>query len=360
MKNGLGTCLIILMGLLSAYALGFGQIIENPARPSAMNPGRIIGLSEVWRITDEGDDFYFRSPHNLQIAADGSIFIAEREEFLRFTSEGKFLKNLYKKGQGPGEIDDVFMYYIRGGDIYIQDVSSRRFWRADLNGVFQEQVVLKGPDPGVFIGIVPNGYLFIKMAWPPRSEWTGRLVDIPHIVSIQAEDGLENKTVATFKTNAFLRPQAATNWDSSITVLSPDGNSLFAFFGRDYLVEAVDLTAAAAVKRFRRIYPRIPHIENSWETDLRKKYGFPKIEYETDIRGLYPTNGHVWVETSTEDKAKGRLIDVFDKGGRFVDSFYIGAGRMLMAVREGFVFCQEKNEDETITIVKYKIDANTH
>jgi hypothetical protein len=181
-------------------------------------------------------------------------------------------------------------------------------------------------------------------------------VDIPHIVSILAEDGLEKKTVATFKTNAFLRPQAATNWDSNITVLSPDGNSLFAFFGRDYLVEAVDLTAAATVKKFRRIYPRIPHIEKSWETDLRKKYGFPKIEYETDIRGLYPTNGHVWVETSTEDKAKGRLVDVFDKGGRFVDSFYIGAGRMLMAFREGFVFCQEKNEDETITIVKYRID----
>ncbi len=359
MKKGHKANLAILTGLLSVCALGFGQIIENPAKPIAKNPGRIIGLSEVWRITDEGDDFYFRSPHNLQIAADGSIFIAEREEFLRFTSEGKFLKNLYKKGQGPGEIDDVFMYYIRGGDIYIQDVSSRRFWRADFNGVFQEQVALRGPDPGVFIGIVPNGYLFIKMAWPPRSEWTGRLVDIPHIVSILAEDGLENRTVATFKTNAFLRPQAATNWDSSITVLSPDGNSLFAFFGRDYLVEAVDLTTAAVVKRFRRIYPRIPHIEKSWETDLRKKYGFPKIEYETDIRGLYPTNGYVWVETSTEDKAKGRLIDVFDKGGRFIDSFYIGAGRMLMAVREGFVFCQEKNEDETITIVKYKIDTNT-
>jgi hypothetical protein len=160
MKKRLGTGLIILAGLLLVGALGFGQIIENPAKPMARNAGRLIGLSKVWRITDEGDDFYFRSPHNLQIAADGSIFIAEREEFLRFTSEGKFLKNLCKKGQGPGEIDDVFMYDIRGGDIYIQDVSSRRFWRADFNGVFQEQVVIKGPDPGVFIGIVPNGFLF--------------------------------------------------------------------------------------------------------------------------------------------------------------------------------------------------------
>jgi len=90
MKKGLGASLIILMGLLSVCALGFGQIMENPVKPTSKNAGRVLGLSEVWRITDEGDDFYFRSPHNLQIAADGSIFIAEREEFLRFTSEGKF------------------------------------------------------------------------------------------------------------------------------------------------------------------------------------------------------------------------------------------------------------------------------
>jgi hypothetical protein len=359
MKKGLATCLGILVGSLSVWTLGFGQIIENPAKPIAKNAGRVLGLSEVWRITDDRGDFYFRRPHDLQVAADGSIFIAEREEFLRFSSEGKFLKNIYKKGQGPGEIDDSFMYYIRGSDIYVQDSSSRRLWRADFDGVFQEQVVLKNTDSGVFIGIVPDGYLFIRMTWPPRSEWTGRLMDILHNVDLLAKDGSERKGVAMFKTKAFLRPEAATNWDSSITVLSPDGKSIYAFFGRDYLVEVVDLAGDNAAKRFRRTYPRIPHVESSWEADFRKKYGFPRIEYETDIRGLYPIDGRVWVETSTEDKAKGRLIDVFDRGGRFIDSFYLGAGRTLMAVGEECIFCQEKGDDETITIVKYKIDART-
>lgn len=30
-----------------------------------------------------------------------------------------------------------------------------------------------------------------------------------------------------------------------------------------------------------------------------------------------------------------------------------------MAVREGFVYDQEKNEEETITVVKYRIGTNT-
>jgi hypothetical protein len=49
------------------------------------------------------------------------------------------------------------------------------------------------------------------------------------------------------------------------------------------------------------------------------------------------------------------MIDVFDQAGRFIDSFYLGTGRKLMAARDGHIFCREKNEDETIAIVKYRI-----
>ncbi len=73
--------------------------------------------------------------------------------------------------------------------------------------------------------------------------------------------------------------------------------------------------------------------------DFRKKEGAPKIEYETDIWGLYPATGKIWVATSTVDKANGRLIDVFDRDGRFSDSFSLGAGRSLMAVSDDFILC---------------------
>lgn len=58
MTKGLATCLSILMGLLSAGAVGFGQIIENPATPIAKNAGRIVTLKEEMRIEDTGAGYF--------------------------------------------------------------------------------------------------------------------------------------------------------------------------------------------------------------------------------------------------------------------------------------------------------------
>jgi hypothetical protein len=346
----------ILMTVLSLTTVAFGQVIENPAKAAAKNAGRILQLTEVWKIADDGGGFFFKHPNSLQVADDGSIFVADADQLLRFSPEGRFLKNLCKKGQGPGEIGLYFTYYIHGRDLFIRDMNSQRLWRADLDGVFQEQVNLKNKDYRGFLGVLPDGFLFLKTVWPPPSERTGKLMEIPHTVVLVARDGSERQDIATFKPRDFLFPQGAMGWDSSIIGPSPDAKLLYAYHGLDYLIEIVDMASGKIVKRFSRAYPKVPHIEPDWESDYRKKYGSPKREYETDIKDLYPVVDRLWVETSTDDKMKGRLIDVFDKDGRFLDSFYLGAGRTLMAVREDAVFCLEKNEDETITIVKYRIE----
>ena len=346
----------VLPVLLAVTALAFGQVVENPAKAAAKNAGRILQLTEVWKIADDGGGFFFKHPNSLQVADDGSIFVADADQLLRFSPEGRFLKNLCKKGQGPGEIGRYFPYYIHGRDLFIRDMNSQRLWRADLDGVFQEQVNLKNKDYRGFLGVLPDGFLFLKTVWPPPSERTGKLMEIPHTVVLVARDGSERQDIATFKPRNFLFPQGAMGWDSSIIGPSPDAKLLYAYHGLDYLIEVVDMASGKIVKRFSRAYPKVPHIEPDWELDYRKKYGSPKREYETDIKDLYPVGDRLWVETSTDDKTKGRLIDVFDKDGRFLDSFYLGAGRTLMAVREEAVFCQQKNEDETITIVKYRIE----
>jgi hypothetical protein len=348
------------LALLAILALGSPRaaqnIIENPAKPKAANAGRVLKLAEAWRITDDGGEFFFKYPHNLQIAEDGTIFLAEDEQFLKFTPDGKFVRNLYKKGQGPGEIGREFGYFVRGQDLFIQDMNSQRFWRADLNGIFQEQITLANKDYRGFEGVLPEGFLFLKTVWPPFEERTGKLMEILETVALVARDGSERRALATFRPREFLAPQAGMSWDSSITTLSPDGSLLYAYHGRDYLIEVVDVASGATVRRFTRIYHKVLHVEGDWEPDFRKRNGAPKIEYEPDIDELFPVGDRLWVATSTNDKAKGRLIDVFDKGGRFVDSFYLGAGISLMAVGEDAVFCQQKSEDETIVIVKYRIE----
>src|SRR4030066_326691 len=110
----LGRLIILgsLLGLPDVTAMAFGQVIENAAKPKAANAGRILQLTDLWKITDDGGQFFFRHPHSLQVADDGSIFVADADQLLKFSLEGKFQKNLNKKGQGPGEIGRDFHYYI--------------------------------------------------------------------------------------------------------------------------------------------------------------------------------------------------------------------------------------------------------
>jgi hypothetical protein len=346
----------VLLALLAVTALASGQVVENPAKPKAANAGRVLKLTEVWKILDDGGEFFFKYPNSLQVADDGSIFVADADQLLKFSSEGKFQKNIHKKGQGPGEIGDDYTYYVHGRDIFIQDMNSQRLWRADFDGIFQEQINLKNKDYSGFLGVLPDGFLFLKAVWPPFEDRTGKLMEIIHTVALVARDGSERRDIATFKPKRFLPPQGAMAWDSSIIVPSPDAKLLYAFHSRDYLIEVVDLASGAVIKRFNRAYPKVPYVERGWEPNFRKKYGAPKIEYEIDVNNLYPVGEHLWVEPSTDDKTKGRLFDVFDKNGRFLDSFYLGAGRTLMAVREDAIFCREKNEDESIFLVKYRIN----
>jgi hypothetical protein len=359
MKKGLGAGFAILMGWLSLCTLGFGQIVENPAKPQAKDAGRIIALKEIWRITDESGEFYFKYPRELKITDAGTIFLAEEEQFLKFSADGRFLKNLYRKGQGPGEIAGYYYFHISAPALFIQDMPSQRLWRADLDGIYQEQINLANKDYRGFIGVLPEGFLFLKTTWPPPDERTGKLMEILHTVVLVGPDGTEQRELVTFRPKTYLAPNAGMSWDPDIAGLSPDGKRLYAVHSREYIIDVVDIPSGLVSRRLSRAYGKVPHIEPDHESAFRKKHGSPKKEFEADINELFPVKDGLWVATSTDDKAKGRLIDVFDKDGRFVDSFYIGAGRMLMAVREGFVFCQEKNEDETITIVKYKIDTNT-
>ena len=346
---------VFLAAVLSLPSPSFPQaIVKNPAEPLAKDAGRVLALSEVWRISDESGEFYFKHPHYFKVAEDGSIFLSDNEQFLKFSADGKFLRNLYMKGQGPGELEEYFYFHINGRSLFIQSMPSQRCWRADLEGSYQEPINLTKKDYRGFLGVLPEGFLFLKTTWPPFSERTGKLMEILHTVVLVDREGAERQELVTFRPKMYLAPNAGMSWDPDINELNPDGKRLYAVHSLDYLIDVIELPSGRITMRLSRAYEKVPYNEADHDVEFRKKFGSPKREFKADIDNLLPLRDELWVATSTEDKAKGRLIDVFDKDGRYIDSFYLGAGRRLMAVWKDVVFCQEKSEDETITIVKYR------
>lgn len=368
MNNRAYLAALVLAAWLGAPAAALSQaVIENTAAPAAPNAGRVLELAEVWRITDDGGKFSLQQPVDIQIAEDGSVFIVDTNQILKFSSEGKFLENVLRLGTGPGELKPlksgvIRQILVRGSDLYFFDYNTLRCWRADLDGRFEEELGLPGSGWSVQVGIVKEGILFWRMDEGRVMNFTaGAFFDFPEFLSLRTWKPGTVKDIFTLTNRTFVSPRMAHREDLS-WALSPDGQRLYFSLGSEYLIHELDLASRTEVRKFRRPYHRVPapkpkppvgRLAKRMEEDRKNGWLLPEQEYLTDIQGLRVVGDQLWVSTSTKDKANGSLIDVFDKEGRYVDCFY---ARWDWGVAfEGSIFCIETNGHGTFDIVKYRI-----
>ncbi len=138
----------------------------------------------------------------------------------------------------------------------------------------------------------------------------------------------------------------------------------------EYHLKLYDPGEDRIVREFRRPYVRVrsePLTEQQKKGGIiidGKHFGPPEQKYQADIGNLLSRGEEVWAVTSTKDKAKGVLVDVFDDGGTYRDSFFLklpeAAGRSLYtpgfcALDGEFLWVIERAEDEIVTIKKYRV-----
>lgn len=343
-------CFFIFCSVTSAQT-----IIENPEKPLSKNAGRVLKLKEVLRITDESGEFYFKAPRGLIIAPDGSIYIQDEYQLLKFSPAGKFIKNLFKKGEGPGEIKEDFAYSIDKNEIYIYDIVANKIVHTDLEGNQIEQLRLKSARYGDFLGLLNDWFIFTKFIWPPPKEWNSQLNDVSNKVILVSKDGSSEKGIHDFPIKWFLAPRAMMSWAGFHTVLSDDNKQLFVSHTREYMIKLLDLEKEQVIRSFRRKYSRVKYVSTEDDEESYKKFNMPRKKYEIDIQGLFSTKGLLWVKTSTKDKSKGNLIDVFNQEGKYVDNFYLNLKGSLRTINGNYIFVREKDEHENLQIVKYEI-----
>lgn len=344
------SCLLALTSISIAQ-----QTIENPEKPLSQKAGRVLKLKEVCRIREEMGNFYFRTPEALKVAADGSIIVADEKELLKFSSEGKFIKNLYKEGQGPGEIEDNFGYDIFENKIYIYDFAAQKVIQTDLEGNLIEQIKIEPAPYQAFYGVTESWFVFLKDIFLSPKERKAKLQDMPCAIRLVSKDGKTEKESYVFQRIMFLAPTFVVSWTRFISTLSEDRKRLYVSHTNEYLIEVLDLETGQVIKRFNRKYPRVPYTKRGWEDSFYKRFKAPKRDFEEDIIGLFVQNGLLWVRTSTRDKKNGEMFDIFDEEGRFVDTFFPGANVVPLAVHKEYLYSLEKDAAGNYLIVKYEI-----
>lgn len=328
-------------------------VIENPSKPPSKNAGRILALKEILRITDQGGQFYFRSVPGgftgVGIDTDGFIYVQnDRDQILRFNPRGEFLRNIIRGGQGPGEVSPYFKFLITGKEVFVLDFDQNRVIRMSTEGELIHQWVTRS-SYNDFLGITGNYLVFSRAKYPPLEERKGKLMDIPYEVILVPKDGSEERLVYSFSVLRFLAPNAAAFWAPFHAALSDDGRLLFVNHTAEYEISVLDLETGKIVRKFKRKYPRVKYVSRSpGERQFFKRYNF-KRTYEADISGLYVFNDRLWVKTSTRDKEKGSLFDVFSFDGAYLDSFFLQ--KNMVAVRNGRLFIWEIDQQGYLSLL---------
>jgi len=341
------TTLIVLTFFLPSQ-----EIIQNPKKPLSSNAGRILKVKEIFRITDESGEFFFKWVSNLQIAEDGSIFLTDESQFLKFTPDGKFLKNIYKKGQGPGEIQSSFFYYhLHDENIFVYDPMNRKIIYMDQEGKLIDECKLKERYVQ-FIGLWKDNFILTKYIFPNFEEPTGKVFDIPGKILFVSKEGEIVNECTGIPWKMFLHPNIGARIPLLAARISEDGKACFISDPDEYMVSVLDLEKLEFIRKFKRDYPRVKRPKRT--TPSRSSIKIPERIYENDIDYLYNFRENLWVETSTNDDKKGTLYDVFNKEGQYIDSFWLDVGE-LINTHGDYLFVRERDEDGTISIVKYRV-----
>lgn len=342
--------------------VGFFQERANPKQPLHPNPGRVLKLAEVMRIPGEGEGYYFEGARDLEIDAAGNLYIcdswssARKAHLLKFSPEGKFVKDLYRQGEGPGEILSSYDFALSGTEIYILDNMKRKVVVMDTDGNFKAEFKKETSPFNDFMGIYEDWLVFSRKDYPLERK-TSRLYDVKNAIVLVSKDGKTEKELCALAHQEFYISAAqgggGMGWDPFEAAIGRD--RMFVCSTQKYRIQVLDLATAKIVSSFTRNYPRVEHAARDWEKKFVSQYNAPKREYENDIAALLFDGKFLWVQTSTESKEKGVLYDLFDPEGRFVDSFYVNLKGRILKIDGEFLFASITDLNDLPNLVKYRI-----
>lgn len=353
---------------ISSSAIVVAQtIIENPAKPDNPRAGRVVTVKDEMRIEDTGRDFYIKYVFGLRVAPDGSIIVNDSgEQALQFDAQGRFVRNLMKKGQGPGELNRIYDIWVRGDQIILCGTPPKALVFGP-DGKMVQEISIRGSAPG-FLEFVDadEKKLFFSRSGRPDAKGGSGWKDIPQEIIVVALNSGEAKTLGSFSLPGYVSTasggMSVTVYQSFIAV--PAGNkSIWISHMSDYLVKLIDSETGNIIRQFRRGYDRI-RTKTSGNITITGGERPPAPEYWADIQALHVVGNALWVQTSTVDPKKGFLIDVFNREGRYIDRFYlkwsdkdVDSNRVgqRFTFAGGFVYFADKTADDLVVIRKCRL-----
>ena len=336
-------------------ALHSQEVINNSDNPLNTEAGRVLMLEEVFKIKDEPDEFFFAWPRSFCLDSQKNLFILDEDQLLKFSPEGKFIRNFYKKGQGPGEISSRYQmvsFFIHQDELFVYD-GVAKILHFDGNGKLIKEVKQTAGRFFQLLGRSAEGF-YMRYQTSARQEKVG-FKEIDNQIHLLSFDGSSAEKILGFSSRIYGGPNFGMDWDKYSHLFNQNDGSLYVTHTCEYNIVRSDLNEQKIIVSFNREYPRTKFVIPESSESFYKDYDIPKKKFENDVLKMFLNNNDLWIKTSANNKDKGMLFDVFNSKGRYTDSFYLNIEGRLELASGDYIYITERDEEENISIKKLKI-----
>ena len=349
----------------------------------------IVSLKLMGHAHDNSSDYVFKMPFNITPLEDGSFFLIDNTQVLKFDNSCKFLKIVISKGVGPKEALYINQIFEIGNKIIVNTGIMGKIIIIDkegnLLGEYQRSTALKPAQKNLkngntafnILGNTKDMELIIidyNSSWNEKDKKKGICREPVLLLSSQNEL-IKFLFEIPVKSNFIETPFGIQAVVSFNLISTHDSERIYYCNSMDYNINIYNIHENKLEKSWKRPYThiRIPENEKGkynygstfvWGSkDKKGKYESGANENFPDIQGLHLVGNKLWVITSTVKKGKGVLIDVFDKKGNYTDHFFLDLkGKVdlykldAITISDSFVYIRELDEEDNYLIAKYMLN----
>lgn len=345
--------------------------IHNPAAP--LHPNRTVAFEEefTFREKDETGEMRLFKPSWFTVDANANVYIADDSDMAIkvFDSQGKYMKTIGSKGNGPGEFESFgSMIFLPDGRLLVTDYIQRRTSFFSSDGQFLSSFPWKKFFSLVYLATnsscTVNESIYSgesRELWVKSIDFSGEELFAfgkftpPERKMLSQGEMMFSMSVPWTPVSIFVGDQKR-QWlyhclnDKYVIEVYNGQGKLFRKIDRPY--GPVPVT----VEDIREVKSRYAERPDSPYAKLVDKMVFPKIKTVVD-RLVVDREGNLWVRTNEvkkEGKKTLRAYDIFDPDGLYEARVWLDMAPVLFST--GKMYRMADDEETGLRLLKrYRI-----
>ncbi len=328
------------------------------------------------------EDEFFEGIVDIGSDEAGNIYLCDIQacNIKKFSADGKFIKTIGRKGQGPGEFNMPWRMAVTGNRLFIYDMGNRRLCSLTTDGEYIKSIGIQNTEGRPRnMRAHPGGNILVE-----REIIHYREEDRPQdcLIQIFSPELELKKTISTHQVlrNKFRTIQGMfSNIIQPFTpdvfwYVAPDGKIVIGI-AKDYTIETHH-SEKGLLSSFKHTYKPVKVTEQDKEKffstitfssseggdselpkEIKKLTEFPKTKPAFDAL-FVDFEGNILVHTVRKDpEGPMPMFDAFDSEGKFLGTVNITGLKAFprgALVGRNCVWIIERDEEDQVQVVKYR------